>query len=292
MSADRATLVALSHVWVAARDPLTCARFAEDIVGLQRSEETADPIALRADDRSRALVFSRGGESRLAVEAWDDAALDDIQSRLSEAGFPARRASADECRARRIQSGLLARDATGNAIEIVTRPERSGRRFFGARDAGLKGLSDVGLRSTDVIGDLRFWRSLGAEVSDYVGEIAYLAIDDAHHRIALYPSTSKGPLYLAFEVATLDDLMRANYFLAERQIKIVQGPGRQPASEQVFLHFQGPEGLNYTYVTGMAKRDHSRPPRQFPSVAESLCAWGSRADGAPELSPANQGAEP
>lgn len=285
MSADRAALVALAYAWIAARDPLACARFAEEVVGLQRSEERGDEIALRADDRSRALIFSPDDESRVAVEAWDDAALDGVETRLSEAGFPARRASPEECRARRIRSALLARDATGNAIDIVTRPERSARRFFGARDAGLKGLSDVGLRSTDVIGDLRFWRSLGAEVSDYVGEIAYLAIDDAHHRISLYPSTSKGLLYLAFEVATLDDLMRGYYFLAERQVKIVQGPGRQPASEQVFLHFQGPEGLIYAYVTGMVRRGDPRPPRQFPRTAESLCAWGSRAEGAAELSP-------
>ena len=132
---------------------------------------------------------------------------------------------------------------------------------------------------------MRFWRALGAEVSDYVGDIAYLAIDDAHHRLALYPSRAKGLLYLAFEVASLDDVMSNLYFLGDCQVHIVQGPGRQPASEQP-PHFQGPEGLVYTYVTGTARRaDRRRPPRQFARVAKSLCAWGSRANGAPELTP-------
>ena len=106
-----------------------------------------------------------------------------------------------------------------------------------------------------------------------------------HHRIVLYPSKTQGPLYVAFDVASLDDLMRGHYFLAERQIKIVQGPGRQPASGQSFLHFQGPEGLIYSYVTGTMRRDaRSQPPRQFPRDADSLCAWGSVAADAPELS--------
>ena len=195
-----------------------------------------------------------------------------------------RRASLGEVRARRVQAALIAHDATGNAIEIVLRPEHSAARFFGRRDAGIRGLFGVGLRSLDPGGDLRFWRTLGVDVSDYVGDIAYLAIDEAHHRIALYPSQTRGLLYVAFEVATLDDVMRGSYFLSERQIKVVQGPGRQPASDQVFLHFRGPEGLIYAYVTATARRgEKPRPPRQFPLAAESLCAWGSRADGAPEL---------
>jgi 2,3-dihydroxy-p-cumate/2,3-dihydroxybenzoate 3,4-dioxygenase len=286
VSADHLALVAIAYARIAARDAPASARFASEIVGLQSAREEDGEIALRSDERSRSLVFASEIEPSLGVEAWDEAALDPLEARLREAGFSARRASPEESRARRVRAAIFTRDATGNAIEIVAQSERSGRRFFGARDAGLMGFSSIGLRSIDIAGDLRFWRALGAEIRDHVGEIAYLAIDDAHHRIALYPSRATGLLYLAFEVASVDDLMRGHYFLAERQIRIVQGPGRQPASEQVFLHFQGPEGLVYAYVTGMARGfDKPRPPRQFPRTAESLCAWGSRADGAPELSP-------
>jgi len=277
------SLVAVAYARIATPDALASARFAEEIVGLQRAGDEHDDVALRADDRSRSLVFAQAIEPSLGVEAWDDATLDACESRLNAAHFPVRRASLEESRARRVQAALIARDATGNTIEIVVRPERSGKRYFGRRDAGIRGLFGVGLRSSDPSGDLRFWRTLAADVSDYVGEIAYIAIDEAHHRIALYPSRTRGLLYVAFEVATLDDVMRGSYFLSERQIKIVQGPGRQPASDQIFLHFRGPEGLIYAYVTATARRERSRPPRQFPLAAESLCAWGSRADDAPEL---------
>jgi 2,3-dihydroxy-p-cumate/2,3-dihydroxybenzoate 3,4-dioxygenase len=282
MNADRSLLVGIAYARIPSPEPAASARFAEEVVGLMR----AGDFALRSDDRATTLGFGAEIEPSLGVEAWDEAALEILQARLAASGFVARLADLGERRARRVEAALLARDATGNAIDIVVRPERSGRRFFPSRDAGLIGLFGAGLRSIDPKGDLRFWRALGAEVSDYVGDIAYLAIDDAHHRLALYPSHAKGPLYLAFEVATFDDVMRSQYFLGERQIRIVQGPGRQPTSGQVFLHFRGPEGLIYAYVAETGKRsDRRRPPRQYPRVAASLCAWGSQAEGAPELMP-------
>ena len=280
-----AMLAGLAYIRFAVNDPVASARFGEEIVGLQSVRPRNGEAALRSDDRAYALTFSRDVETCIAVEAWDPAALETLEARLKEAGFPVRRADAGECEGRRVQGAILARDGSGNLIEIVLRPERSARRFFGARDAGVTGLFGVGMRSKEPSQDFRFWRALGAEATDYVGEIAYLALDEMHHRIVLYPSKSQGPLYVAFEVASLDDLMRGHYFLAERQIKIVQGPGRQPASGQSFLHFQGPEGLIYSYVTGTLRRDpRSQPPRQFARDADSLCAWGSVAAEAPELS--------
>ena len=130
-----------------------------------------------------------------------------------------------------------------------------------------------------------FWRALGAEVSDWVGDIAYLRIDGLHHRIALHPSKRNGLLYAAFEVEALDQIMQNSYFMQESQIKIVQGPGRQPASNQIFLHVEGPDGLIFSYVNGMAELDEKpRLARQFPLAPGSLCDWGSESKDVPELS--------
>jgi 2,3-dihydroxy-p-cumate/2,3-dihydroxybenzoate 3,4-dioxygenase len=277
-------LVAVAYVRIETTDTVASANFAEETVGLQRASQNGSEATLRADDRAQSLAFVRDAEPSVGIEVWDEGALELLESRLNEAKFVTRRASAEEARLRCAQTALIARDKTGNIIEFVARPERSGRRFFGARDAGITGLAGIGLRSKDVKGDLRFWRAAGAEVSDYVGEIAYLAIDERHHRLSLYPSKTSGPLYVAFEVASLDDVMRASYFLAERQVQIVHGPGREPASEQYFLRFRGPEGLIYAYVSGVAKHLKTGPPRQFRRADESFCAWGSVAKSIPELS--------
>jgi 2,3-dihydroxy-p-cumate/2,3-dihydroxybenzoate 3,4-dioxygenase len=67
-------------------------------------------------------------------------------------------------------------DPSGNAIEIVTRPANSGRRYFPTRDAGVTQFHGVGLRSKNPQDDLKLWTTLGAEVSDWVGDITYVRI--------------------------------------------------------------------------------------------------------------------
>ena len=280
-------IVAVCYVRHAVGEPQACARFVSDIFGLQQVADQDGELAFRSDDRFRTVSLSRDQNdgASVGIEIWDEAVLAAIGDRLREHGFAARPADPDECRRRYVQSALLADDASGNRIDLVIRPTRSGRRYFPPRDAGIVQLQGIGLRSTDHVRDLVFWRLLGAEVTDWVGDIAYLRIDNLHHRIALYPSQRNGLLYTAFEVETLDQVMQNNYFMQDNQVKIVQGPGRQSASRQIFLHVEGPDGLVLSYVNGMAEvGDRPRPPRQFPLTATSLCNWGSESKGVPELS--------
>jgi len=279
-------ITSVCYVRLAVSEPKTSARFVSDIFGLQRVADQDGEIAFRSDNRFRTVSLgndSADGAS-VGIEAWDDKALEEIGRRLRELGFAAKEATASECQRRYVQSALLTEDASGNRIDLVVRPTQSGRRYFPTRDAGIVAFQGVGLRTTDSTHDLAFWRALGAEVSDWVGDIAYLRIDGLHHRIALYPSTRNGLLYAAFEVEALDQIMQNSYFMQESQIRIVQGPGREPASRQMFLHVEGPDGLIFSYVNGMAEIDGKpRPARQFPLAATSLCDWGSESKDVPEL---------
>src|SRR5205823_2836593 len=84
-------------------------------------------------------------------------------------------------------------DFSGNRIELVVRPLNSGWRYFPSRDAGVRGLAGVIMRSVDIDKDLSIWTGvLGAHVSDWAGDAAYLRIDDAHHRIVLFPAGPDG----------------------------------------------------------------------------------------------------
>ena len=287
-AASRSTPLITSACYVrhAVSEPQACARFVSDIFGLQQVANHDDELDFRSDDRFRTVSLSRDQRdgTSIGIEVWDDAALQDIGERLRAQDFAVRPASPDECRRRYVQSALLADDASGNRIDLVTRPTRSGRRYFPPRDAGIVEFQGVGLRSTDHVRDLAFWRLLGAEVTDWVGDIAYLGIDHLHHRIALYPSRRNGLLYAAFEVEALDQIMQNSYFMQDNQVRIVQGPGRQSASHQIFLHVEGPDGLILSYVNGMAEiGDKPRPARQFPLNATSLCNWGSESKDVPEL---------
>ncbi len=280
-------VVSVCYIRLSASELHASARFAADIFGLQRVAGQKGEIAFRSDHRFRTLSFSNGssGGSSIGIEVWNEQALDEIEKRLGGSGFVASRASAQDCQLRYVQAALLASDGSGNSIDLVARPTQSGRRYFPSRDAGITQLHGVGMRSIDLPKDLQFWKALGAEVSDWVGDIAYLRIDGLHHRLALYPASKPGLLYAAFEVETLDNIMQNSYFMQERQIRIVQGPGREPCSKQIFLHVEGPDGIIFSYVNGMSEIGPARrPARQFPLVPESLCEWGSDAKDVPELS--------
>ena len=289
MKSGRATplIASVCYVRLAVSEPNASARFVSDVFGLQRVADQDGEIAFRSDDRFRTVSLGQNPAdgASIGIEVWDDAALEDIGRRLRELGFAAKEATAGECQRRYVQSALLTEDASGNRIDLVVRPTRSGRRYFPPRDAGVVAFHGVGIRSTDHRRDLAFWRSLGAEVSDWVGDIAYLRIDGLHHRVALFPSKRNGLLYAAFEVEALDQIMQNSYFMQESQIKIVQGPGREAASRQMFLHVEGPDGLIFSYVNGMTELDEKpRLARQFPLTAASLCDWGSECKDVPELS--------
>jgi 2,3-dihydroxy-p-cumate/2,3-dihydroxybenzoate 3,4-dioxygenase len=286
---DRTTplIASVCYVRHVVSEPQACARFVSDIFGLQQVADQNGEFAFRSDERYRSVSLSRDQNdgASVGIEIWDGATLEEIGKRLREHSFIVRAANSDECRRRYVYSALLAEDASGNRIDLVTRPTRSGRRYFPPRDAGIVQFQGIGLRSTDHVRDLAFWRLLGAEVTDWVGDIAYLRTDNLHHRIALYPSRRNGLLYAAFEVEALDQIMQNSYFMQENQVKIVQGPGRQSASRQIFLHVEGPDGLILSYVNGMAEMSGSpRPARQFPLTATSLCNWGSESKDVPELS--------
>jgi len=286
-STDHPLVTSVCYVRLAIAELQAGARFASDIFGLQRVAGADDEIAFRSDHLFRTVSFSSdaNGGSSTGVEVWNESALDRIERLLRDRDFVVTRATPNVCRRRHVRAALLAEDGSGNNIDLVVRPSQSGRRYFPSRDAGITRLHSVGLRSTNPARDLEFWNVLGAQARDWVGDIAYLQIDSLHHRIALYPAKRNGLLYVAFEVETLDSIMQNSYFMQESQVRIVQGPGREPCSEQIFLHVEGPDGVIFSYVNGMTEPGPLRSPaRQFPLTPESLCSWGSESKDVPELS--------
>jgi 2,3-dihydroxy-p-cumate/2,3-dihydroxybenzoate 3,4-dioxygenase len=280
-------IVQVCYLRLGSRKIEESARFATDVLGLQRVGAVDGDIALRSDHLYHRICLTEGPpeQQSIGLELPDETYLEPARAALLAAGFPVRDADANECKRRYIRQALITQDGSGNVIELVTRPAHSGRRYFPSRDAGITGLQGIGLRSTDLAKDLQFWTQLlDARISDRVGEITYLRIDDRHHRIALYPSKRRGVMEVALDVENFDCVMQSNYFLKERQLKILHGPGRETASDQTFIRFQGPEDCLFSYVYGMRQPKAGERPRQFVLKPESLCAWGSECADIPELS--------
>jgi len=282
----RIPLVQVCYVRLGTQAIEESARFVSEVLGLQRVTTADGDVAFRSDALSHRVSLTKGSfdDQSIGLELPDETHIEPARAALKAHGFPVRDASADECARRFVRQALITQDGSGNTIELVVRPAHSGRRYFPSRDAGIVGLQGIGLRATDLSRDLVFWTEVfDARISDRVGEVCYLRIDTRHHRIALYPSKRKGVLDISLEVESLDCVMQSKYFLQERQVRIVHGPGKETASDQTFLRFLGPDGYVFSYVHGMQDIDAKHRPRQYQLRPESFCSWGSEASDLPEL---------
>jgi 2,3-dihydroxy-p-cumate/2,3-dihydroxybenzoate 3,4-dioxygenase len=119
---------------------------------------------------------------------------------------------------------------------------------------------------------------LDARVSDWIGPAPLLRINPVHHSMALFPATFAGVQHVNHQVESIDDVLRAYYFLRDRGIRIRFGPGRHATSGAVFCYFEGPDGMTYEYSSGVSliEDEAGHRPRQYPFAAESFCVWGSK----------------
>jgi len=260
-------------------------RFATEILGLELVRRDPQRAYLRASaGQDHHVMYVRGDlrEEALAFEADTAESLTAVLSSLERDGQRVREGTRAECEERMVAQMYAVVDPSGNRLELVRGIAAAATCAY-TRDAGITSFSHVGLRTTNAPRDERFWtQSLGARVSDWIGDAPLLRLDEVHHRIALFPSQRPGVQHVNFQAAGIDDLMRSYYFLRNRGVRIVFGPGRHPTSGAMFLYFAGPDDIVYEYSTGVrmiALADEATyEPRHFPFAPSSFCMWGSLPD--------------
>lgn len=266
--------------------------YATRIVGLQLARREGKYAYFRSDNaagrggaRDHTLVYFEGDPTDHAVgfDLRSASELDKVAAQLEKAGHPVQYGSREQCEMRAVEAFIAFRDPSGNKIEIVAKPFQTGERPFPARDAGITHFSHIGLRTLDAKRDELFWTTaMNARVSDWIGDAALLRINTVHHSLALFPSRYPGVQHINHQVRDIDDVMRSYYFLQEKGVKMVFGPGRHPTSSACFLYFEGPDRMVYEYSVGVKhidpKDEESYRPRRFPFAPESFCMWGSRPD--------------
>jgi len=271
----------MQYVRLATRDVERAANFLTEIIGLQLVRREDGRAYLRGDDRDHDICYVPGepGQHVVGLKIETRAELDAAAAELAAAGIAVERGTTEECAERRVMDLVRFRDPSKNTFELVLRPHVAVRRYFPTRDAGIKEFSHIGLKTSDAARDEEFWSTMfNFRANDWIGPAGLLSFDEVHHRIALFPAPVPGVQHINFQVQSIDDIMRSYYFLQDRQVRIVFGPGRHVTSGAYFLYFEGPDGLVYEYSSGVRMVDESWRPRQLPFCDESFCAWGSRPD--------------
>lgn len=168
-------------------------------------------------------------------------------------------------------------DTDGRAIEVVgesaTRPARKLRKG----EAIPIGLSHIVLHTPDPKGLAKFYSDvLGFRLSDWIGEfMVFLRCNSVHHRLAILP----GPPalnHIAFDVSSVDELMRGLARLTSRGVKLSWGPGRHTAGNNTFTYYITPNGNAVEYTSDLEEVDEATwKPTTYPFDPAITDQWGT-----------------
>jgi 2,3-dihydroxy-p-cumate/2,3-dihydroxybenzoate 3,4-dioxygenase len=275
----------ITYVRLGTADIESAEKFATTCLGLEVSDRSRKSLYLRSDERAHTLYYSEGNpeEQTVGFEVESEEQLQAAAATLEAMRHAVHAGTPEECASRMVRAFIGFKDPTGNSIELVVRPDLSCRRYFPTRDVGITGFSHIGLNTTNPVRDEKFWTQVcNARVSDRIGDLALLRINAIHHTLALAPATRPGIQHVNHQVATNDDVLRSYYFLSERNVPIIFGPGRHPTSGARFLYFTGPDGMTFEYSVGVdeIEDEETHRPRSFAFEPTSICMWGSKRVGA------------
>ena len=138
-------------------------------------------------------------------------------------------------------------------------------------------IGHVALYVKDLERSARFYTEvMGFSISDVYGGdmlpggVVFLRCGADHHGVALFPlpegQSPKGGLHhMAFELSTLDELLRAREHLRRHDVPI-HFEGRRRAGVQLALEFRDPDGHNleiYWGIDQVGSDGRVRPPEEW-----------------------------
>jgi catechol 2,3-dioxygenase-like lactoylglutathione lyase family enzyme len=136
--------------------------------------------------------------------------------------------------------------------DVAAGPSRDLMRWEGIPEK----ISHIVLHSPDHPAAVKFFCDvLGFKVSDWLGDfMCFLRCDAAHHRLAFLP----GPAclnHVAYDMPSVDDMMRGIHRLKLKQIDIRWGPGRHTAGNNTFSYFTTPSEFAVEYTSELEDVD-------------------------------------
>lgn len=137
-------------------------------------------------------------------------------------------------------------------------------------------ISHIVMHSPDHKAAVQFFvEVLGFRLSDWLGDfMAFLRCNEAHHRVAFLPDP---PClnHVAYDVLSVDDMMRGVSRLKQQTIDIRWGPGRHTAGNNTFSYFVTPGGFAVEYTSELEDVDfENHEPKVHVPGPQVMDQWG------------------
>jgi catechol-2,3-dioxygenase len=271
----------LSHVGLRARDLDQQAAFYTDRWGLEPIDEHGQDIFLRAEGPEHHVLTLHADDAASGLDhfAFEVSQPDDIDRAadiIGELGLevvvpPTQDLEPGVARAIRFK------DPEGNVVELVSGVDQV-RDPYGTREIKPQALNHVVLFAADRPKLEQFYGgTLGFKLSDTLADfMTFWRCNANHHSLAFAAPRAehqRGLNHAAFDVRDWQELMRAVFYMGERGVKRMWGPGRHLAGNNLFSYYFDPEGNVIEYTTEVEQitsDDYVAPVR--PLIADQ---WGS-----------------
>ena len=168
-------------------------------------------------------------------------------------------------------------DPEGRALEVNCETQRRVARKLGTGEAIPVGLSHAVLHSPDMPSLQKFYEDvLGFKLSDSIAKfMVFLRCNPVHHRLAILPG--KPALnHVAFDVSSIDEMMRGLGRLTKEGVKLSWGPGRHTAGNNTFTYYLTPNGNAVEYTSDLEEVDEATwVPKTYPMRPDITDQWGT-----------------
>lgn len=164
----------------------------------------------------------------------------------------------------------------GLPFEVSSDVARGDARALVRWEALPQKISHVVLHSPDHKAAVRFFVDvLGFKVSDWLGDfMGFLRCNEWHHRLAILP----GPPclnHVAYDMLSVDCMMRGIDRLKKNEIDIKWGPGRHTAGNNTFSYFTTPNGFAVEYTSELEQVDfEAHQPQVHVPSPRTMDQWG------------------
>ena len=169
----------------------------------------------------------------------------------------------------------------GLPFGISSDVEQRASRDIGALEAVPVRISHIVLHSPDLEAMVRFFTDvLGFRISDWLGDfMCFLRCNEWHHRVALLP----GPPclnHVAYDMSSLDAMMRGVSRLRTEGVDVQWGPGRHKAGNNTFSYFVTPNGFAVEYTAEIERVDEATwQPTVYKPEQGIMDLWGTGVGG-------------
>lgn len=255
-----ARVTEIRYVGYAVKDLEAERHFYRDVWGLRESGAQGDLVFFAAQGGAEPAVvrLRPADENRvdvIALAATDRGDVDELFAQVCAAGVTVIFAP------RSLGSpfggyGFRFFSPDGLPFEVSSDVARGPQRALSRWEGVPQKISHIVLHSPDHKALMAFFTDvLGFKVSDWLGDfMGFLRCNTAHHRLAVLP----GPPclnHVAYDMLTLDDMMRGISRLKKMGTDIRWGPGRHTAGNNTFSYFTTPNGFAVEYTAELEEVD-------------------------------------